>query len=106
LTIFQNLVYLIVCVCETLDNEILPGYTIHRKDRRDNMRGGGVLVAVRNELRSSRKLWEGEQSEQLMIELYPVNCTKFILGVFYRPPNSDVDTLIELRNSLDRLEES
>ena len=41
-----------------------------------------------------------------MIELYPVNCTKFILRVFYRPPNSDVDTLIELRNSLDRLEES
>ena len=117
MTIFQNLVYLnqydIVCVCETwlnnliLVNEILPGYTIHRKDRRDNMRGGGVLVAVRNELRSSRKLLlEGEQSELLMIELYPVNCTKFILGVFYRPPNSDVDTLIELRNSLDRLEES
>jgi hypothetical protein len=71
------------------------------------MRGGGVLVAVRNELRSSRKLLlEGEQSELLMIELYPVNWMKFILGVFYRPPNSDVDTLIELRNSLDRLEES
>ncbi|CAB3993580.1 Hypothetical predicted protein [Paramuricea clavata] len=106
--------YDIVCVCETwlndfiLDNEILPGYTIHRKGRRDNMRGGGVHnVAVRNELRSSKKLLlEGEQSEPLMMELYPVNCTKPILGVFYRPPNSDVDTLKELRNSLDRLEES
>ena len=58
LTILQNLVYLeqydIVCVSETwlneliLDNEILPGYTIHRKDRHGNMRGGGVLAAVRN----------------------------------------------------------
>jgi hypothetical protein len=71
------------------------------------MRGGAVLVAIRNELRSSRKLsLEGEQSEHLMIELYPANCTKFMLGVFYRPPNSDANTLMELRDSLDRLEES
>ncbi len=57
LTILQNPVYLeqydIVCVCETwlneliLDNEILPGYTIHRKDRRGNVRGGGALVAIK-----------------------------------------------------------
>ncbi|CAB3992211.1 RNA-directed DNA polymerase from mobile element jockey, partial [Paramuricea clavata] len=66
-----------------------------------------LVYLNQNELRSSRKLLlEGEQNELLMIELYLVNCTKFILGVFYRPPNSDVDTLIELRNSLDRLEES
>ena len=57
LNIFQNLVYLeqydIICVCETwliLDNEILPGSTIHRKDRHDNARGGGVLIAVKNEI--------------------------------------------------------
>ena len=65
LNIFQNLVYLeqydIICVCETwlneliLDNEILPGYTIHRKDCHDNLRGGGVLVDVKNDLRSSRR---------------------------------------------------
>ncbi|CAB4017255.1 Hypothetical predicted protein, partial [Paramuricea clavata] len=105
LTILQNLVYLeqydIVCVCETwlneliLDNEILPGYTIHRKDRHGNMRGGGVLVAVRNELRSSRRLLEDQQSEHLMIELYPANCSKFLLSLFYGPPNSEEDILIE-----------
>jgi hypothetical protein len=33
-----------------LNNEILPGYTVHRKDCNNNMRGAGVLVAVRNEL--------------------------------------------------------
>lgn len=117
LTIFQNLIYSeqydIVCVCETwlndyiLDNEILPGYTIHRKDRKNNMRGGGVLVATRSELRSTRRSYlEGPQSEHLMIELYPENCSKFILGVFYRPPNSEPEILVELRDSLDRLEES
>ena len=41
-----------------------------------------------------------------MIELYPANCSKFILGVFYRPPNSDEDILTELTASLDRLVES
>ncbi len=103
LTLFQNLIYLhqydIVCVCETwlndlvLDNEILPGYTIYRKDRRGNMRGGGVLIAVRNELRFSRKfLLEGEQSEHFMIELYPANCTKFMLGVFSYGQKTVMDT--------------
>ena len=73
LNIFQNLVYLeqydIICVCETwlnhliLDNEILPGYTIYRKDRHDNARGGGVLIAVKNEIRSSRRAsFEGAQN--------------------------------------------
>ena len=77
-----------------LDNEFLPGYTIHRKDRHDNLRGAGVLVAVKNDLRSSRRAsLEGAPSELLMIELYPANCTKFMLGVIYRPPNSDEDVL-------------
>ena len=71
------------------------------------MRGGGVLVAVKNELRSSRRAsFEGAQSELIMIELYPANCSKFVLGVFYIPPNSDEDILTELRASLDRLDES
>ena len=64
LVLFQNLVYLeqfdIVCVCETwlhegvLDNEILQGYTIYRNDRLNN-RGGGVLVAIKTNLRSIRR---------------------------------------------------
>ena len=59
LSLFQNLIYTeqydIVRVCETwlkenvLDNEILPGYTIHRTDLCDYKRGGGVLVAVKDE---------------------------------------------------------
>ncbi|CAB3996877.1 Hypothetical predicted protein [Paramuricea clavata] len=47
-----------------------------------------------------------QQSEHLMIELYPANCSKFLLSLFYRPPNSEEDILIELRDSLDRLDES
>ncbi len=93
--LFINVVYLeqydIVCVCETwlneliLDNQILPRYTIHRKDRCSNVRGGGVLVALKNELRSSRRpLLEGQQSEHLMVELYPA---LYLMIELYR--NSD-----------------
>ena len=58
-------------------------------------------------MRSSRRLLlEGQQSEHLMIELYPANCSKFLSSLFYRPPNSEEDILIELRDSLDRLDES
>lgn len=40
-----------------------------------------------------------------MIELYSAIYSKFLLGLFYRPPNSEEDVLMELRNSLDRLDE-
>ena len=64
-------------------------------------------MAVKNELRSSRKAsFKGAQSELLMIELYPANCTKLMLGVIYRPPNSDEDILLEWKASFERLDES
>ena len=60
---FQGFVYSsdfsIVCITETwlnsdiFDNEILPsGYSIYRKDR--DSRGGGVLLAIKDSISSSR----------------------------------------------------
>ena len=54
-----------------LDKEILSVYTIHRKNRHDNLRGGAVLVAEKNELRQPRRAsFEEAQSELLMIEQF------------------------------------
>lgn len=117
LAIFQSLVYSadydIVCVCETwlnecvLDNEILPGYVLHRRDRQTHKRGGGVLIAIKSNLQSIRRRnLEGPTAEHLMIELYPSNRTKFMLSVFYRPPNNDIASLLELQNSLNMLNDS
>ena len=116
LVLFQNLVYSeqfdIVCVCETwlhegvLDNEILQNYTIYRNDRLNN-RGGGVLVAIKSDLRSIRRNHlEGTNCEQVMVEVFPLGRPKLFIGVFYRPPNDNIDSLLELRSSLDKLDES
>ena len=116
LILFQNLVYAnqfdIVCVCETwlnedvLDNEILQGYTIYRNDR-SNYRGGGVLLAIKSDLRSLRRnQLEGTHCELVMVEVFPLGRPKLIIGVFYRPPNDNTDSLLDLRSSLDKLDES
>ena len=102
LVLFQNLVYSeqfdIACVCETwlhegvLDNEILQGYTIYRNDRLNN-RGGGVLVAIKTNLRSIRRNnLEGRNCEHVMVEIFPLGSPKLTIdiGIFYRPPNDNV----------------
>ncbi len=64
---------------------------------------GGVLVAIKKTNFAhleDRYIHEGPQSEHLMIELCPANRSKFLLGVLYRPPNSEDDLL---RDSLERL---
>jgi exonuclease III len=62
MSILQELVYSndydIICLCETwlndsvLNNELLPGYSIHRRDRQAQI-GGGVLVAVRTNMKAA-----------------------------------------------------
>lgn len=80
---------------------------IYRRDRQDGRRGGGVLVCVKAGLHSIRRHnLEGPNTEHIMVELFPLNSSKFMLGVFYRPPDSDLDTLTELRDMLDKLQES
>ena len=114
--LFQNMVYAeqydIVCVCETwlhegvLDNEILQGYTIYRKDRLDN-RGGGVLVAVKNDLCSIKRNYREESKCVLvMVEVFPSAGLKLIIRVFHRTNNDKIDSLLDLRAHLDMLDES
>ena len=91
---FQSLVcssdYSIFCITETwlskdiFDNEILPyGYSIYRKDR--DSRGGGVLLAVKNNIIST------QMSSPPDVEIVSVlisTSNPFIICVIYIPPNS------------------
>ena len=64
INIFQQLVYCggydVVCVCETWlndcmsDSELLPGYSLFRRDRTGKT-GGGVLIAVRDTIHAKRR---------------------------------------------------
>ena len=78
-TLLQHLVYSaaydIVCICETwlnatvLSSVLLPGYSIFRRDRVGKI-GGGVLVAVRDNLHATRRFdLEKENMEFVVVEL-------------------------------------
>jgi hypothetical protein len=79
ISLLQDLVYSgdydLVCICETwlnntvFSSELLTGYSIFRKDR-TGQTGGGVLVAVKNEFKvSRRKDLEREITEMVVVEL-------------------------------------
>ena len=90
--------------CNILDNEILSSeYNIHRRDRL--RRGGGVLLAVKEGIRCQRRLDLETDCEILWCELN-LNSNpglSYFVGVFYRPPDTDLIYLTELTNSLEKL---
>ncbi|CAB4022732.1 excitatory amino acid transporter 1-like [Paramuricea clavata] len=75
------------------NEEILPSdnYTIYRKDRANYRRGGGVLLAVKADILSYRRIdLEPTDSEILVCELYPLNRRKFTVCICYRPPDCNL----------------
>ena len=88
--------------CNILDNEILSSeYNIHRRDRL--RRGGGVLLAVKNGIRCQRRFDLETDCEILWCELNSNPGLSYFVGVFYRPPDTDLNYLTELTNSLEKL---
>ena len=95
---FQKLVYSnaydIICVTETwlkdffLDSEILDtGYTIFRRDRAER-EGGGVLIAVKDNLDCRRTSDLESGLEMLCVELNLECSSKIVISAIYRPPDS------------------
>jgi hypothetical protein len=66
--------------------EILPVYTIYGKDRCDNRRGGGVLVAINtiyNKPPIQKQLFclEVQNAEYIVMELFRLDSSKFASGI-------------------------
>lgn len=107
ITILQQLVHSgdfdIVCICETcltqtvFDHEILPDYSIFRRDRGDRI-GGGVLVAVKADIRASEDRGR-KDIETMFLELKSDHGKPVFLDCFYHPGISP-EPLIELNSSL------
>ena len=83
--------YDVVSICETwlndtvLSSEILTGYNIYRKDRTGKT-GGGVLIAVKIDIRSNRRFdLERDQIELVPVELFKDSSKPVILYTFYHP---------------------
>ena len=78
------------------------GYTLYRKDR-SNQAYGVVRIAVRSELVSSACPDLDTDCELLWVQIDLTGAKSLHIGAFYRPPDSDVTTLENLNQSLQRL---
>ena len=70
--------------------EVLPsGYKIVRKDRPDDKRGGGVMLALREGLEYNRITWgvRSDRMEIIAIELESQRRKKSLVCVWHPPLN-------------------
>lgn len=84
----------------------LPGYVFQHKDR-PNRSGGGVCFYIREDL--SFKVREDlgiDECESLFIELDQKHGKNIIVGVIYRPPDSNLETFLNnLDSTLTKIED-
>ncbi|CAB3979946.1 Hypothetical predicted protein [Paramuricea clavata] len=111
----QQLVYSnchdVVCIRETwlndsvMSSEILTGYNIYHKDRLGRT-GGGVLIAVKSDIRSTHQQdLERDNVELAVVELIKDNNKSVILYTVYHPKPGPED-LHKLNLSLQGTPES
>ena len=78
---------------------------MHRKDR--SRSGGGVLLACSQKISSIRTSELETDCEIMGCKIVISNpYSRLLVGVFYRPPSTDVSYLLELEKSLCLLERS
>ena len=113
--VFQQLVYSgdydVVCVCETwlndlvLDNELLAGYSIFRRDRLGRT-GGGLLIAVKDTIRTKRRYDLERNNAEFVVGEFSKRICNQSYFTLSRPPNSSLDSIQQLNSSLDDNPES
>ena len=94
-----------------LDHEILPrGYSVFRRDRSyiiSNWKWCLILLACRNDLMCTRRSGlEVNGCEPIWCEIPPTSGSKFLFGIFYRPPDTKteyLDLVAESFNLISRL---
>lgn len=100
--------YDIICVSETkLNNSVdtskleINGFNQPiRRDRRYN-NGGGLLIYIKNNIYYKRRQdIENQYIENIWIQVSSLK-KQFLLGLFYRPPNSTVDYWDSFENCLE-----
>ena len=86
---------------DNLDSEILSSndFNIYRRDR-TNRTGGGVLLAVRENILSTKRRDLESKAEILVCEIHPESRKKIAVIVFYRPPDSDLNYIKEFKKTL------
>ena len=84
----------------------IPGFEIVRKDRRVNGRkGGGVCIYLRTNLNYRiRDDLINDDLECLIVEISKPRSSAFLVGTWYRPPNSPLECFNEFENVIDKID--
>ena len=91
----------------TINNSEIFSDTFNVQSRDRSRHGGGVLLAVHQGLCCIRRTDFETDCEILWCELIATKpFSRVLVGVFYRPPSSDIDYLKELERSLSLIERS
>ena len=78
-------------------------YCVYRRDRQQGGRfGGGVLIATKRCFKVFPREDLACDSELLFIDIIIAGNRKIVMGVLYRPPNSNIKVLEDLQNSFER----
>lgn len=92
--------------CSLSDAEILGNdCTVYRKDRAgDGARhGGGVFIATKKGMIASVREFQDLPSALLFVDITTNDKEKLMFGTFYRPPNSDLKPLEDLRTCVSSI---
>ena len=65
----------------------------------NGLRGGGVLIAVRDTFKYSLRD-DMSDSELIFVDISFPNDRKITVGAFYRPPNADTKPLLDMQDVL------
>lgn len=99
--------FIILTLCLALNPNILSsemfpsGYTVYRKDRHDGY--GGVFIACRNTLTSSKLQLNETPSELVACQIQLADHSSLIVCSIYRPHSSNDSHLEKLCNQLSQI---
>ena len=87
-----------------MSSEVFPSrYTTYRHDR--NRHGGGVFILVRSDIPSSQ-IHVSESIEQIWVHVHKQHKQSIILGAVYCPPNSLIEVLDRLHDTISDIRNS
>ena len=79
-------------------------FTVYRRDR--GTRGGGVFILVKNTIKSTRETELETECEVIWCKIDLKNNKKLLIGAFYRPNESDEESITQLSTALRSLHSS
>ena len=81
-----------------------PGYVAFRADRKSRtVRSGGVFILVQDNLRCTEETDFQTACELLWVKLEVTGSNPLYTGSYCKPKEDDLESLIELRKSLERV---